>query len=159
MSAEMTSQLAVTHSEELDEFNTKLLLDPRPQEEMNQMVLDSMQRFGREYWIVVVLLGVLAVGGFIGAWLHQILTGMGVAGINRPNFWGVYIANFVFWIGIGHSGTFVSAVLRVFGAEFRRPITRAAEMMTSTSLLVTVAFLGVHIGRTWRGYWILPYPN
>jgi molybdopterin-containing oxidoreductase family membrane subunit len=84
---------------------------------------------------------------------------MGVAGINRPNYWGVYIVNFIFWVGISHSGTFVSAILRIFKAEFRRPITRAAEMMTTVSLLVAISFLGIHVGRTWRGYWIVPYPN
>jgi Ni/Fe-hydrogenase subunit HybB-like protein len=159
MSAEMTTRLPAAHATTQSLQEQHLLLDPRPQKEMNEMVMNSMHRFGREYWIVVGVLGVLAVGGLLGGWLYQIFTGMGVANINRPNFWGVYIANFVFWVGISHSGTFVSAVLRVFGAEFRRPITRAAEMMTSVSLLVAIAFLGIHVGRTWRGYWILPYPN
>ncbi len=136
-----------------------LLLDPIPQEEMNHMVLESMHRTGARYWLVVGVLAVLALVGFVGGWLYQIVWGMGVAGIRRPVFWGVYITNFVFWIGISHSGTFVSAVLRVFKAEFRRPLTRAAEVMTAASLLVAVAFLGIHVGRTWRGYWIFPYPN
>jgi Ni/Fe-hydrogenase subunit HybB-like protein len=139
--------------------NEHLLLDPIPQEEMNDMVLESMHRTGKTYWIVVAVLAVLALGGFVGGWVYQIVWGMGVAGISRPVFWGTYITNFVFWIGISHSGTFVSAVLRVFKAEFRRPLTRAAEVMTTTLLLVAVSFLGVHVGRTWRGYWILPYPN
>ena len=86
---------------------------------------------------LVALLGVLALGGFVGAWLYMIRWGMGVAGLRRPIYWGTYIASFVFWVGISHSGTFVSAILRVFKAEFRRPFTRAAEMMTSASLLVT----------------------
>jgi Ni/Fe-hydrogenase subunit HybB-like protein len=141
------------------DYRESLLLDPRPQEEMNQMVLDAMQRTGREYWFVVGLLAVLALVGFLGAWLYQIWFGMGVAGLSRPNYWGVYIASFIFWIGISHAGTFISAILRVFGAEFRRPITRAAEMMTSTSLLVAASFLGIHVGRTWIAYWIVPYPN
>ncbi len=158
MSAEMTSSLPSIRARE-EEFRQRLMLDPRPQEEMNRMVIDSLHRVGWDYRIVVAVLTVLALGGFIGAWLYQIRWGMGVAGINRPNYWGIYLANFVFWIGISHSGTFVSAILRVFKAEFRRSITRAAEMMTTTSLIVAVAFLGVHVGRTWRGYWIIPYPN
>ncbi len=140
-------------------FNTQLLLDPIPQEEMNDMVIESMQRTNKTYWIVVGLLALLSMGGFVGGWLYQIVWGMGVAGLRRPVYWGVYITCFVFWIGISHSGTFVSAVLRVFKAEFRRPLTRAAEVMTTTSLLVAVTFLGIHVGRTWRGYWIIPYPN
>ena len=163
MSVEAASSLPVAHSEsekeQRGEFSHHLLLDPRPQEEMNRLVIDAMERTGLDYWIVVVVLATLALVGFVGAWVYQIRWGMGVAGINRPNYWGVYIVNFVFWVGISHSGTFVSAILRVFKAEFRRPITRAAEMMTTVSLLVAVAFLGIHVGRTWRGYWIAPYPN
>jgi Ni/Fe-hydrogenase subunit HybB-like protein len=126
---------------------------------MNRMVLDAMQRTGRVYWIVVGILAAFALGGFLGGWLYQIWFGMGVTGLNRPNYWGIYLASFIFWIGISHAGTFISAILRVFGAEFRRPITRAAEMMTTTSILVAAAFLGIHVGRTWVSYWILPYPN
>ncbi len=157
MSAEIASRPAPVQAEE--EYSQPLLLDPRPPEEMNRLVIDSLYRTGLDYWIVVTVLTVLAIGGFVGAWLYQIFVGMGVAGIGRPVYWGVYLANFVFWIGISHSGTFISAILRVFKAEFRRPITRAAETMTAVSLLVAVAFLGIHVGRTWRGYWILPYPN
>ena len=163
MSIEVTAShvlpLEESHLQEAESRKRHLLLDPRPQEEMNQMVMDSMHRTGVEFWIVMAVLAVLALGGFLGGWLYQIRFGMGVAGIRRPVFWGVYITSFVFWIGISHSGTFVSAILRVFKVEWRRSVTRAAELMTSTSLLVAVAFLGIDIGRTWRGYWIMPYPN
>ena len=157
--AAASQALARSETEQEGEHGHHLLFDPRPQEEMNRMVVDAMQRTGLSYWVVVALLTVATVVGFVGAWVYQIRWGMGVAGINRPNYWGVFIVNFVFWVGISHSGTFVSAILRVFKAEFRRPITRAAEMMTTTSLLVAIAFLGIHVGRTWRGYWIAPYPN
>jgi Ni/Fe-hydrogenase subunit HybB-like protein len=156
----MSAGIAIPQAQPREaEEERPLLLDPRPQEEMNQMVLEAMQRTGRTFWFVVVILALLAGGGLIGAWLYQIWFGMGVAGINRPNYWGVYIASYIFWIGLSNAGTFISAILRVFGAEFRRPITRAAEMMTSTSLLVAAAFLSIHVGRTWRAYWIAPYPN
>ncbi len=142
-----------------DEHSGSLMYDPRPQGELNQMVLEAMQRTGREYWIVVAVLAFIALGAFLGTWLYMILTGMGVTGLNRPNYWGIFIASFIFWIGISHAGTFISAILRVFKAEFRLPITRAAELMTSTSLLVAASFLGIHVGRVWVAYWILPYPN
>lgn len=156
-SAEIAVPLSQARAEE--EYRENLLLDPRPQREMNHMVLEAMQRTGRVYWIVVAVLAVLALGGLVGGWLYQIRWGLGVAGIRRPVYWGVYIASFIFWIGISHAGTFISAILRVLKAEFRRPITRAAELMTTVSLLVAAAFLGIHVGRTWRAYWILPYPN
>ena len=136
-----------------------LLHDPRPQEELNDMVMDAMQRTGRGYWFVVGLLVFFVLGSFLGAWLYMIWNGMGVTGLSRPNYWGVFIASFIFWIGISHAGTFISAILRIFGAEYRRPITRAAEMMTTTSLLVAASFLGIHVGRVWVSYWIIPYPN
>jgi molybdopterin-containing oxidoreductase family membrane subunit len=144
--------------EEAD-YSDSLMYDPRPPEELNHMVLEAMQRTGREYWIVVAVLATVALVAYLGAWLYMILTGVGVTGLNRPNYWGIFIASFIFWIGISHAGTFISAILRVFKAEFRLPITRAAEMMTSTSLLVAASFLGIHVGRVWVSYWILPYPN
>lgn len=142
-----------------EEWRKRLLLDPRPAEEMNRMVLKAMTTFGWKYWLTVGILALLALVGLVGAWGYQILVGMGVAGIRRPVFWGVYIANFVFWIGISHSGTFVSAILRVFKAEFRRPITRASELMTTFSLIVAGMYPLIHLGRTWRFYWMIPYPN
>ncbi|NLE77090.1 MAG: polysulfide reductase NrfD [Chloroflexi bacterium] len=157
MSADTLSR-PLAHAEEEDR-RQHLLLDPRPQEEMNRMVMDSMHRTGKTYWLVVGLLGAVAVAGFLGSWLYMIRWGMGVTGLGRPVYWGIFIASFIFWIGISHSGTFVSAILRVFKAEFRRPITRAAEIMTSVSLIIAVAFLGMDIGRVWRAYWIVPYPN
>ena len=157
MSFELSSKELVWKEEE--DPRERLLLDPRPAEELNQMILEAMHRTGPRFWIVVTILGVLILVGLVGAWGYQIMTGMGVAGIRRPVFWGVYIANFVFWIGISHSGTFVSAILRVFKAEFRRPITRASEMMTTFALIVAGMYPLIHLGRTWRFYWMVPYPN
>ena len=93
-------------------------------------MLRPMLKAGPGYWFTVALLALVVIFALFGYWLVMILNGMGLAGIRRPVGWGVFIATFVFWIGISHSGTFVSAILRVFNAEFRRPITRAAELMT-----------------------------
>ena len=136
-----------------------LMLDPRPRAEMNRMVMEAMTTTTRSYWAVVTILAFLVLVCLFGAWLYMILTGMGVAGIRRPTYWGMFIANFVFWIGISHSGTFVSAILRVFKAEFRRPITRAAEMMTAFGLAAAGLYPLIHLGRVWVAYWIIPYPN
>jgi molybdopterin-containing oxidoreductase family membrane subunit len=160
MAAEAVSHVPLEHAQEEEhERREHLLLDPKPQEELNRLVLDSMKRTGWDYWLVMAVLAALSLIFFIGAWIYEIRWGLGIAGLRRPVYWGIYITFFVFWIGISHSGTFVSAILRIFGAEFRRPITRAAEMMTTVSLLIGFAFLGIDIGRVWRAYWILPYPN
>jgi Ni/Fe-hydrogenase subunit HybB-like protein len=142
-----------------DDPKERLLLDPIPQEEMNQIMLRPMMKAGPGYWLTVVLLALVVAVGLFGYWFYMIRWGMGVAGIRRPVGWGVFIATFVFWIGISHSGTFVSAILRVFNAEYRRPITRAAELMTSFSLVCGFIFPILHLGRAWTLYYMLPIPN
>ena len=136
-----------------------LLFDPRPREEMNQMVMESMRNTTGPFWVVVGILTLLVLVCLVGAWLYMALKGMGVAGVRRPTYWGMFIANFVFWIGISHAGTFVSAILRVFKADFRRPFTRAAELMTAFGLVVAGMYPLIHLGRVWVAYWIIPYPN
>jgi len=136
-----------------------LLFDPRPREEMNKMVMESMRSTSGPFWVVVGVLTLVVLVCLVGAWLYMALTGMGVAGVRRPTYWGMFIANFVFWIGISHAGTFVSAILRVFKADFRRPFTRAAELMTAFGLVVAGMYPLIHLGRVWVAYWIIPYPN
>ena len=81
-----------------------------------------------------------------------------MTGLNRPVFWGFFITNFVFWVGISHAGVMISAILRLTGAEWRRPVTRAAEVLTIFSLLTAALMPLIHTGRPWRIlYWFLPY--
>jgi molybdopterin-containing oxidoreductase family membrane subunit len=87
------------------------------------------------------------------------LVGMGVSGLNTPVGWGVYITNFVFWVGIAHSGTLISAVLYLFRAGFRSSINRAAEAMTLFAVMTAGLFPLIHLGRSWFFFWLLPYPN
>jgi len=147
------------HDAEAEYREEHLMLDPRPREEMNNMVLESMRDKSLSFWVTAGVLGMLVAVALFGAWGYMIANGMGVTGIRRPVFWGVFIANFVFWIGISHAGTFVSAILRVFKAEFRRPFTRAAELMTTFGLAAAGLYPLIHLGRTWRFYWMIPYPN
>jgi molybdopterin-containing oxidoreductase family membrane subunit len=93
------------------------------------------------------------------AWGYQLVEGIGVAGIRRPVFWGFYIVNFVFWIGISHAGTLISAILRLTDAGWRRPVTRAAEAITVFALMIGGTFPIIHLGRAWLFYWLIPYPN
>ena len=74
-------------------------------------------------------------------------------------FWALDITNFVFWIGISHAGTLISAILRVTGAEWRRPVTRCAEAITVFALMIGAMFPIIHLGRPWLFYWLVPYPN
>ena len=144
---------------EEDERQEHLMLDPKPREEMNRMVIETMTHTTKRYWIIVGTLALLVAVCLFGAWGNMIATGVGVLGIRRPIFWGVLIVTFVFWIGISHAGTFVSAILRVFKAEYRRPFTRAAELMTTFGLAAGALYPLIHLGRVWVFYWMMPYPN
>ena len=73
--------------------------------------------------------------------------------------WGAYLVNFVFWIGIGHAGTLISAILFLFRARFRTSISRSAEAMTIFAVFIASVFPIIHLGRPWIFYWIIPYPN
>jgi molybdopterin-containing oxidoreductase family membrane subunit len=97
----------------------------------------------------------------IGAasWTYQIYAGLGVAGYNPPVMWGVYIITFVFWVGIGHAGTLISAILYLFRAGFRTTIYRCAEAMTVFAVMTAGLFPIIHIGRPWKFFWLIPYPN
>jgi molybdopterin-containing oxidoreductase family membrane subunit len=110
-----------------------------------------------------LFLGSLLTGGLVGllfyAWGFQIVNDIGVAGITRPVFWGFYIVNFVFWIGISHAGTLISAILRVTQAEWRRPVTRCAEAITTFALMIGGLFPLIHLGRPWIFWYMVPIPT
>jgi Ni/Fe-hydrogenase subunit HybB-like protein len=152
--------IRATHSEDQEEDPKEhLLLDPRPRGEMNDMVMESMHATSWKFWLVTIFLMVVVAICLFGAWGYLIANGLGVAGVTRPEYWGIFLVNTVFWIGISHAGTFVSALLRVLKAEFRRPFTRAAELMTTFGLVQAGFSIFMHLGRVWLAYWLFPYPN
>jgi Ni/Fe-hydrogenase subunit HybB-like protein len=144
--------------QEEDHRQLHLLLDPRYPLETDRFVLDPMYHAGRRFWLLFVILGGLVAMLFV-TWGAQMYWGLGITGLNRPVMWALYIVNFVYFIGIGHAGTFISAALRVLKVEWRRPISRAAETLTVFALLAAALFPLVHLGRPWKFYWLLPYPN
>jgi Ni/Fe-hydrogenase subunit HybB-like protein len=157
--ARSLTDMQISQYQEEEDPRQHLMHDPRPREEMNRMVMEAMQTTTRRYWITVGILALLVAVLLFGAWGNLILTGIGLAGVRPPVYWGIFIVTFVFWIGISHAGTFVSAILRVFKAEFRRPFTRAAELMTTFGLAAGALYPLIHLGRVWVFYWMIPYPN
>src|SRR5512143_2651697 len=145
--------------EEHEDPREHLMFDPRPRGEMNAMVLESMHTATWKFWTLGGFLTVLVLTCFVYAWYYMIMNGLGVAGVNRPVYWGIFLVNTVFWIGISHAGTFISAILRVLKVETRRPFTRAAELMTTFGLVQAGASIFMHMGRVWLSYWLIPYPN
>jgi len=97
-------------------------------------------------------LGAVAVG-------YEIATGIGTWGLNRTVGWAFDITNFVFWVGIGHAGTLISAVLLLFRQKWRTSINRSAEAMTIFAVMCAGLFPLIHMGRPWLAHWVFPYPN
>jgi Ni/Fe-hydrogenase subunit HybB-like protein len=125
---------------------------------VNRDLLKLLSAPGRGYYILLgITLAVLAWGA--GAWLLQVVRGLGMAGLNNPVGWGVYITTFVFWVGIAHSGTLISAVLFLFRARWRQSIYRVAEATTVFAVMTAGLFPIIHLGRPWIFYYLLPYPN
>ncbi|MFN6113335.1 MAG: NrfD/PsrC family molybdoenzyme membrane anchor subunit, partial [Bacteroidota bacterium] len=114
--------------------------------------------------ITMKYLATLSVTGAMAAWglfalYYTITTGIGVWGLNNPIGWGWDITNFVFWIGIGHAGTLISAILFLFRQKWRTAINRSAEAMTIFAVICALTMVLSHTGRPWLFYWLLPYPN
>ncbi|MDZ7833483.1 MAG: NrfD/PsrC family molybdoenzyme membrane anchor subunit [Desulfobacterales bacterium] len=126
--------------------------------EIDNTVLNTLEPPTRMYWTIVTLLFAGVVVGF-ACWTYQILLGIGVAGQNNPVNWGTYLINFVFWVGIAHSGTLISAILYLLRAEWRNPIARAAETMTVFAVMTAGLFPFIHLGRVWMVYYMIPIPN
>ena len=128
------------------------------QKEINRDLLSGVLGMPKWWLGATTILTIVFLTG-VGAFGYMLNKGVGVTGLNRPVFWGIFVVNFVFWIGISHAGIMISAILRLTQAEWRRPVTRAAEVLTVFSL--TAALMAaplVHEGRPWRAaYWIMPY--
>jgi molybdopterin-containing oxidoreductase family membrane subunit len=121
-------------------------------------ILAAMGKPGRLYLAgLAVTASLVVIGGIL--WAYQIRNGLGVAGYTHPVNWAIYITNFVFWVGIAHSGTLISAVLFLFRARYRTSFNRAAEAMTVFALMVAGLFPLIHLGRSWVFYYLIPYPN
>lgn len=125
---------------------------------INRDVLRTIEKPSKRYFFWLMLpFSALALG--FSAWLYQVYYGLGVAGITHPVMWGIYIVNFVFWVGIAHSGTLISAILFLVRARWRTAVYRAAEIMTLFAIMTAGLYPLIHLGRPWYFYWILPYPN
>ncbi len=113
---------------------------------------------GKLWWMVFSFALVLGLWG-LGCIMYTIGRGIGVWGLNNTVDWAWDITNFVWWVGIGHAGTLISAVLLLFRQKWRMAINRAAEAMTIFAVMMAALFPGIHMGRIWMAYWVMPIPN
>lgn len=112
----------------------------------------------RKWWIAFLFAASLLLMG-IGVVTYQVRTGIGTWGLNKTIGWSWDITNFVFWVGIGHAGTLISAILLLFRQKWRTSINRAAEAMTIFAVMCAGVYPIIHMGRPWLAYWVFPYPN
>ncbi|HLB55596.1 MAG TPA: NrfD/PsrC family molybdoenzyme membrane anchor subunit [Gemmatimonadales bacterium] len=126
--------------------------------EVTRDVLGTLETPSRGYYLA--LFGAIAMF-LVGLFTFVMLLkeGLGLAGYQPPVQWNVYITNFVFWIGIGHAGTLISAILFLFRSPWRTVVYRSTEAMTVFAVMTAALFPIIHIGRQWVFYWLLPYPN
>jgi len=113
---------------------------------------------GKMWYMVFSLAALLALWG-VGCILYTIAVGIGVWGSNKTIDWAWDITNFVWWVGIGHAGTLISAVLLLFRQRWRMAINRSAEAMTIFAVMMAAVFPLLHVGRIWLAYWMFPLPN
>ncbi|EIJ38591.1 NrfD/PsrC family molybdoenzyme membrane anchor subunit [Galbibacter orientalis] len=115
-------------------------------------------RANKQWWIVFSIALVAFLWG-LGCIIYTVSTGIGVWGLNKTVGWAWDITNFVWWVGIGHAGTLISAVLLLFRQKWRMAVNRSAEAMTIFSVVQAGLFPIIHMGRPWLAYWVLPIPN
>jgi Ni/Fe-hydrogenase subunit HybB-like protein len=132
--------------------------EPRTDLALELDVLAGLRRPGWR-WLAGVGLCALLAGMLFVLWGNMIWRGIGMTGKNNPVGWAMLITNFVFWVGIAHSGTLISAVLFLFRARFRTSFNRSAEAMTVIAILVASLFPLIHLGRVWVFYFLMPYPS
>jgi len=126
--------------------------------QVDRDILQAMKAPGRRYYIVFFANLLVLLWG-IFAWQYTVQRGLGVWGLTHPVMWAMDITNFVFWVGIAHSGTLISAILYLFRVRWRASVYRTAEAVTVFALLTAGLFPLIHLGRPWFFYWLLPYPQ
>jgi len=112
-----------------------------------------------KWWWIAFTISLLALCLGVAMVLYLVTTGVGVWGVNHPVMWGWAIVNFVWWIGIGHAGTLISAILFLLRQQWRTAVNRAAEAMTIFAVICAAVFPVIHVGRVWFAWWLLPIPT
>ena len=141
------------------EIREPLILGEKSYNDITEDVCAPIEGKANSLWYFVFgLAGLLALWG-IGNILYTVGVGIGVWGLNKTVGWAWDITNFVWWVGIGHAGTLISAVLLLFRQRWRMAINRSAEAMTIFAVMMAALFPGIHMGRIWQAYWVLPLPN
>ncbi len=137
-----------------------LVLGDKKLRDVTEDVCRTVESFPtKNWWICFLITSSIFLVGLVGGGVYTVMTGIGVWGLNRTVGWAFDITNFVFWIGIGHAGTLISAILLLLRQKWRTSVNRAAEAMTIFAVMCAGLFPILHMGRPWHAYWLFPYPN
>ena len=141
------------------ELREPLILGDKGYHEITEDVCRPIEGKANKYWWAAFTLASLALLWWIISVSYTLGTGLGVWGLNKTVGWAWDITNFVWWVGIGHAGTLISAILLLFRQKWRLSINRSAEAMTIFAVICAASFIVSHMGRPWVAYWPLPLPN
>jgi Ni/Fe-hydrogenase subunit HybB-like protein len=136
-----------------------LILGNKTYKDITDDICEPIETFPSKGWFALLLSANALLLMYIITIAIVIGTGIGLLGVNSPIAWGTMIITFVFWIGIGHAGTLISAILYLFRQKWRTSVARSAEAMTVFAVMTAGIFPLIHTGRPWLDYWLLPYPN
>ena len=136
--------------------STESRIIPKPYAFFAGRIDAKKNSYYRLAWIIALAMTACGIVGFVVTWTK----GLGIWNIDPTVCWGWSIANFIFWIGLGHAGTLISAILLLFRARWRSALSRSAETMTIAAIIISAIFPLIHTGRPWfTAYWLLPYPS
>ncbi len=136
-----------------------LILGHKTYHDITSDIVSPIENKAPRGWYILFTIAALIAAYGTGCILYLISKGIGVWGLNKTVDWAWDITNFVWWVGIGHAGTLISAVLLLFRQKWRMAINRSAEAMTIFAVIMAATFPGIHMGRIWMAYWVFPLPN
>ena len=148
--------LPLVHAHEPDE---PLILGDKTAQDVTRDVCAPMERKATPLWWAAFLTSAALMLVGLAAVTYQVRTGIGTWGLNKTVGWAFDITNFVFWVGIGHAGTLISAILFLLRQRWRTSVNRSAEAMTLFAVMCAAIFPLIHMGRPWLAFWVFPYPN
>lgn len=149
----------MSHIDHTSSLRAPLVMEERSYKDISDDVLSSIEGKPGKSWYICFLVSLCLLIVGVGAVAYQIANGIGTWGLNKTVGWAWDITNFVFWVGIGHAGTLISAILLLFRQRWRTSINRAAEAMTIFAVMCAGIFPVIHMGRPWLAHWVFPFPN
>jgi len=154
------AETAATGAVAIDPLEPRHLVAPHHDDKsLNDTLLDYVWQKPGKGWLMLFGVTLTALGGLVLGVGYTLAKGIGVWGNNNPVGWAFDIINFVWWVGIGHAGTLISAILLLFQQKWRTSINRFAEAMTLFAVMCAGLFPLLHTGRPWFAFWLIPYPS